>query len=313
MRSRWADLGGPTHYLEVVGDAGDAAPPLVCVHGLAGSHANWLAVADLLADHYRVLVPDLPGHGLTRPALRDCTVEGHARLLHRFVTEVAAPAGDPVALLGNSMGGLLCLRQAARTPATVSALALMAPAVPTGRSRLHPLTAAGFAGYAVPGLGELLIGSRRRRSTAEQLVAQSIWMCCADPSRVPADLVEAHQQLWRRRSGHRRLDAAYLTATRSLLGVLTRHRAYAAMTGAVSAPVLMVQGDLDRLVPVAAARRVAAAHPDWRYVELAGVGHVPMLEIPERTADLLRDWLAEVTGHTAPAVPAGPDRASGAP
>jgi pimeloyl-ACP methyl ester carboxylesterase len=44
-------------------------------------------------------------------------------------------------------------------------------------------------------------------------------------------------------------------------------------------------------VPVSAARDVAARHPGWRYVELAGVGHVPQLQVPERVAEEVFDFL----------------------
>jgi pimeloyl-ACP methyl ester carboxylesterase len=63
----------------------------------------------------------------------------------------------------------------------------------------------------------------------------------------------------------------------------------------------MVQGDTDRLVPVAAARDVAGRHPDWRYLELAGVGHVPQLQVPDRLAKELLGWLEEAALLRAPA------------
>ncbi|MGH3120870.1 MAG: alpha/beta fold hydrolase, partial [Streptosporangiaceae bacterium] len=66
--SRWADLGGPVHYLDYGGPAG--APVIVAVHGLEGSAVNWSAIAPLLTDRYRVLAPDLAGHGFTRSAGR---------------------------------------------------------------------------------------------------------------------------------------------------------------------------------------------------------------------------------------------------
>ena len=63
-------------------------------------------------------------------------------------------------------------------------------------------------------------------------------------------------------------------------------------------PVLMVQGDRDRLVAVGNARDVARRHPAWRYVELAGVGHVPQLQVPGRLAAEVLGWLDDL-----PAVP----------
>jgi pimeloyl-ACP methyl ester carboxylesterase len=53
----------------------------------------------------------------------------------------------------------------------------------------------------------------------------------------------------------------------------------------------MLQGDEDRLVQVTAARDVAQRNPRWTYVELAGVGHVPQLQVPERVASEMLGWL----------------------
>jgi pimeloyl-ACP methyl ester carboxylesterase len=70
---------------------------------------------------------------------------------------------------------------------------------------------------------------------------------------------------------------------------------------AIRVPVLLMQGVQDRLVPVAAAREAARRHPDWRYVELAGVGHVPQLQVPQVVADEILGWLRETAGVEEPA------------
>jgi len=57
-------------------------------------------------------------------------------------------------------------------------------------------------------------------------------------------------------------------------------------------PVLLLHGDRDRLVPVAAARAVARANPAWRFEVAHDVGHVPQLEVPDWTAGHILDWLA---------------------
>jgi pimeloyl-ACP methyl ester carboxylesterase len=132
-------------------------------------------------------------------------------------------------------------------------------------------------------------------------------MCCADPSSVPADVRARHVDLVLQREGYRRLEQAFLTTARSLLRTLASPRALAAELDRIQAPVLHLHGDQDKLVPVAAARKLASSRsgraPRWRYVELQGVGHVPQFEAPQRTADLLLDWLA-TTGRR-PAMIAG--------
>src|SRR6185369_5850332 len=81
MPSHIVDLGGPVHYA----DFGDDGPPIVCIHGLSGSHVNWLAVGPALARSGRVLAPDLAGFGLTPPSGRSSSVEANRALLDQFL------------------------------------------------------------------------------------------------------------------------------------------------------------------------------------------------------------------------------------
>jgi pimeloyl-ACP methyl ester carboxylesterase len=59
----------------------------------------------------------------------------------------------------------------------------------------------------------------------------------------------------------------------------------------IAAPVLLIRGDRDQLVPVAAARATAAHRQDWHYVELEGVGHLPQLQVPDLVAEHILGWL----------------------
>jgi pimeloyl-ACP methyl ester carboxylesterase len=89
------------------------------------------------------------------------------------------------------------------------------------------------------------------------------------------------------------MDRAFVAAARSLVRLLADPRSYRRAMASIRVPVLMVQGDADRLVPVEAARDVSRRHPGWRYLELAGVGHVPQLQVPDRLAKELLGWLEE--------------------
>src|SRR3954447_18740405 len=85
--SRTIDIGGAVHYVDFGGNP--AGPPVVLVHGLGGSHLNWDLLAPLLTDSARVFALDLPGFGLSEPAMRLATVQNNRRVLDRFVREVA--------------------------------------------------------------------------------------------------------------------------------------------------------------------------------------------------------------------------------
>ncbi|WP_461023779.1 alpha/beta fold hydrolase [Thalassiella azotivora] len=288
-RTRWVDVRGPVHcaVAEPPDGSRPGRPTAVLVHGLSGAHANWSTVAPhLLAAGYRLVAPDLPGHGLTPPAGRDTRLPALADLLAEVVRRVA---DGPVLLVGNSLGGLLAVEHAARHPDTVRLLALLAPVAPLGRGRPHPLTLLGFAAYSVPLLGEAVMGGRRRLPPRRQVEA-SLWMTCADPTRVSREVVDEHVAVLRRRAGHTGLERAFLATARSVVRRVVRPAVMRRALDDVRCPVLLVQGDADRLVPVGASRAAAAAHPDWTYVELPGTGHVPQLERPDEVADVLLRW-----------------------
>jgi pimeloyl-ACP methyl ester carboxylesterase len=117
-------------------------------------------------------------------------------------------------------------------------------------------------------------------------------LCCVDPDRVPREVLEAHIELARTREYYREMEAEFVLATRSTLWTLARRRRFNTLLRGIGVPVLLLHGDADRLVNVAAARAAARANPTWRYEELPDVGHVPQLEQPQRTAEILLDWLA---------------------
>ncbi|MGY1636052.1 alpha/beta fold hydrolase [Geodermatophilus sp. SYSU D00742] len=288
-RSLIADLGGPVHYIDFGGRAD--GPTVVLVHGLGGSHLNWDLLAPLLTPHARVYALDLPGFGRSEPGGRTTRVRDNVAVLDRFVRDVT---GGPVVLVGNSMGGMIALLEAARAPARVSGLVLVDPAVPGPRGRLDPAVATDFALYALPGVGERHLAARHRRRGARGSVTDMLELCGVDPAAVPPRLIERSAALIDERQDVAGMDRAFLTAARSLLLLLADPRLLRRAMAGIEVPVLLVHGDRDRLVPVSAARDVARRHPDWTYVELADVGHVPQLQCPERLAGHLLDWLPAV-------------------
>jgi pimeloyl-ACP methyl ester carboxylesterase len=218
-------------------------------------------------------------------------------LLNRFIEEVA---GSPVILMGNSMGGMISLSEAAAAPDTVTGLILLDPAVPFGAVRPDPSIIMMFLVNMIPGLGERVI-SRRRQFSPEQLVAGVLETVCADPSRVPPAVVGQHIEVARRRFGYTEADREFTVAARSVVsaaGYVTG-RAYRRAVDSVRCPVLMLHGTLDRLIPVAMARLAARAHPAWSLVVLPGVGHVPQLEVPDVCAAEIREWLGPAGRGTA--------------
>lgn len=289
VQSKYVDLDGKTHYLDYGGNK--QGPLLVCVHGLGGAAWNWSALAPLLTDDARILAPDLAGHGYTPALGRRTTVPGNRKLLERFLREVA---DEPVVLVGNSMGGAISALQAAATPDLVRAVVLVDPALPRPMlSPIDPRVAASFAALVVPGIGEAAMARRRRTVTAERIVRETLALCCVDPSRVPAEVVDTAIRMAKDRGRDREAGPSFLLAARSVIKLLTRPRRLNTALAAIQSPVLLIHGDQDRLVPVRVARSVAKAHPDWQLEIADDIGHVPQLEAADWTADVIRAWLRE--------------------
>ncbi|MGH2725225.1 MAG: alpha/beta fold hydrolase [Actinomycetota bacterium] len=83
---------------------------MVLMHGLGGSHLNWMRLGPRLAERARVYAPDMAGFGRTPPAARSTSVWANQRLLDRFLEVVT---GAPAILVGNSMGGMISILEAA--------------------------------------------------------------------------------------------------------------------------------------------------------------------------------------------------------
>ena len=284
MQSRFVDLDGPVHYA----DFGGEGRPVVLVHGLGGSHLNWLTVAPRLARRGRVLAVDVLGHGRTPSSGGTARISANVRMLGRFLETVA---GEPAVLMGNSMGGYLSLLLAAAEPAKVRSAVLVNAALPLARAKVDARFFVAFAGMALPLVGEALVHARWRRGP-ERMVRDLLELCCVDADRIPRDVFDAHVALAVERAGFaRRARRDFLAAQRSLMNRLLRRRRFFEMIATIGAPVLIVQGERDRLVQLAAARALAAARPDWSLEVLDGVGHVPQLETPERFLAVVEPWL----------------------
>lgn len=288
MKTRTITLpgqGGPLH----LADFGGEGPPIVLVHGLGGSHVNWMAVGATLAKRGRVLAPDLLGFGRTPLAGRRPGVRSNVDLLARFLRDEVK---EPAILVGNSMGGLVSMLTAAAHPALISRLVLVGAALPVPFGTPFDRTVASlFAVYAVPLVGELVLGYRLRKVGPEKVLRDTLRLCGISPSKVPTEIMETALSLARERVSYPWSNQAFLGSARAILRENAQPAKLHAELRAVQARTLLVHGTADRLVNVAVSRSVLKLRPDWALTELEGVGHMPQLEVPERWTEALTTWL----------------------
>ncbi|HEX7355598.1 MAG TPA: alpha/beta fold hydrolase [Mycobacteriales bacterium] len=267
--------------------AGGAGEPAVYVHGLGGSSTNWTDLMGLL--DFDGLAPDLPGHGRS-PAAPD----GRYRLSTHVaaVTALIESTGrGPVHLFGNSLGGAASTLVAAQRPDLVRSLTLISPAFP----QLDPrrIAEARMALLLLPG-APWLAQRMAARVTPEQRVRAVLELCYADPSRITAERMDEAVADARRHAEDDWAERAFVASARGLVAsyLLPGRRSLWSAAGRVTAPVTLIWGAQDALVPVSIAPRVRAA-----FTRAAGgatldvfedAGHVAQMELPERTASAVR-------------------------
>jgi pimeloyl-ACP methyl ester carboxylesterase len=293
------DLGGPVHWVDYGGpDQSDdpaAGVPVVMVHGLGGSHLNWVGIAPEIAQRHHVYAIDQAGFGLTPGTHRSTSVHANADLVARFVREVV---GRPAVLVGNSMGGMVSLLMTSAHPELVEGLVLIDPSIPVPRQRPDLAVSATFLLYATPFLGERYLELMTRRTSDRQRVQGVVNLCFADPGRANPAVVDAGVVLAGRRRTVPGQEVAFLGAARSLMKVLAAPRRYQSLIRSIDKPVLLVHGEKDRLVSITAARALAADNPSWETLFLPGVGHTPQLEVPDEVGERVTTWLGD--HHVAP-------------
>ena len=268
--------GPPSQFVDAAGmrlhvrDTGPRdAPALLLLHGFGGSLHTWDALAARLDGTYRVIRLDLPGFGLTGPDPgRDYSdARSHAVLMALMDRLGLARA----AVAGHSMGGRIAWTLAALHPERVERLVLLAP---------DGFASPGFAYGTAPKVPPLLRLLPYVMPTF--LLRASLVPAYADPAMVTDALVTRYR------------DMLLAPGVRSAILDRTAQAVLVdpvPLLRRIAAPVLVLWGAEDRMIPVRNADDYLAALPDAGLVTFPGVGHVLHEEAAEGTAAAVRDVL----------------------
>lgn len=269
--SRFMDLPDGTH-LHYRDEGNPAGPVLVLVHGYSASAADWDGWAKALGTTYRIIAPDLPGHGLTRtlPGYQSGP-DAQVTVVDALVNGLALPR---FVIAGNSMGGGVAWRYALAHPDRLNGLVLVDAAG-------WPAKEQGKDGALVFKLLNNPIARPIIKNLDDTALAkQGLESAFVDKSLVTPALVQRYTDL-ARAPGHRDI----LTA-RYAQDPATPER-----LAAIHTPTLVMFGKEDHLIPWTDGQRFASAIPGATLIVYPGVGHVPMEQIPEKSAADLRAWM----------------------
>jgi pimeloyl-ACP methyl ester carboxylesterase len=247
---------------------------VVLVHGLGGCAANWVDVAPLLAERRRVLVPELPGHGLSTPLP---SVPNLAVFAERVALLAEREQALPAAFVGHSLGAVVALRLALQRPDDVCALVLAAAAGISSTSRR--------VRYALRILG--IIGPRRFVAPWVDSVAGSPLLRyavfghwgAADPLIMSPEAVDGFLD-------GTRLTSDSVSAARAVVSDDVRPE-----LGELRCPTLVLWGARDTQLPLGDAFEFARRlNAPLRVI--ADCGHLLIGERPDLCADAIENFLA---------------------
>ena len=255
--------------------------PALFVHGLGGASTNWTDLMGTLSGHLDGAAVDLPGFGRSDPpSTGSYSLGTHSRAVIALLDKQDR---GPVHLFGNSLGGAVATRIAARRPDLVRTLTLVSPALPSVRPRrgIDPRLAL----LLVPGLSPLL--SKKLEAQSPEARARAVLqLCFGDPAEIPPQRLQEAAEEVGRRSGLAHSQDAFTGSLKGLVAsyVQTGPRSLWRQAATIQRPTLLVWGTRDRLVDVRLAPKALAAFPQSRLLVLPGVGHVAQLERPETVA-----------------------------
>lgn len=269
-------LNAPSDYLEAAGlrlhvrDTGSKdAPALILLHGVGSSLHSWEPWARSLSADFRVVRYDLPGFGLTGPDVTGDYSEARGmQVLEALMDKLSI---DRASLIGNSMGGRLAWRFAAEHPMRTDKLVLISP---DGFER--PGNAYGQT-PVVPVLARLL-----KYTLPRPLLRKQLALSYGDRTRLSEKTVTQYHDLMLARG----VRGAMLE--RAAQTILDDPRP---LLRSITAPALVVWGEMDALIPLSRAGCFAEALPAATLVTLPGLGHMPHEEDPDVPLAPVREFL----------------------
>jgi pimeloyl-ACP methyl ester carboxylesterase len=250
---------------------GGSGPPLLCLHGFTGTWRVWQLVLPALERHHDVLAPTLPGHAGGPPIVGDITTEQVLDSVERMMDGAGFGTAH---LVGNSLGGYLALRLAARGRAESVVAFAPAGGWAEGDGSFKD-TLALFATWrtemqAIAAHVDAMVRTVEGRRRATQAITLNF-------EHIPADLV-----------AHQLCGTANCEGVEVLIETALRE-GYSLDAERIACPVRIIWGTDDKLLewPSTAARfrEDWLPHADW--IELEGVGHCPQLDVPVETAQLI--------------------------
>lgn len=266
--SEFVSVSGMRWHVQRMG----SGPGLLLVHGTGAATHSWRELMPLLAKHFSVIAPDLPGHGFsTVPSSYTLSLPGMARLLNALLQTLEV---KPTLVFGHSAGAAILARMTLDH--------LISPRLLFSiNGALFPPH--GFAGHFFSPAAKLLANSSlvpklfawraSDRTAVERLIRST-------GSQIDAQGIEFYTRLVS--------NSAHVSSVLSMMANWDLNPLIRDLAG-LSVPLVLLIGDADRTIPAAQAEKIRALVPSARIKHLSGLGHLAHEEQPQLIADCVMD------------------------
>ncbi|MFO1126437.1 MAG: alpha/beta fold hydrolase BchO [Methylocystis sp.] len=263
--SRMLDAGGLCWHVQVLGEG----PPLLLLHGAGASAHSYRELAPLLASRFRVIAPDLPGHGFS--SSRGACTQSLPGMAKAVATLLRALGAAPEIAVGHSAGAAILARlvlDEAITPTVI--ISLNGAFTPFGGVASHLLPSIAKALLLNPFAPRYFAWSADRAAVARLLAGVG--------SKIDPRGVDLYARLM---SNPAHVEGALGMMAHWDLHALNRD------LPRLSTPLAMIVGANDRAVRPSSARKIADSLPNACVIEIGGLGHLAHEEAPETHAKLI--------------------------
>ena len=248
------------------------APAILLLHGFGASLQAWDDWAPALEKNLRVLRIDIPGFGLSGPAVNQDYSD--AADVARVIALLDQLGVQQVIIAGHSMGGRIAWNLAAAHPERVSKLVLLSPdGFPDPNAKSDKT-------YEVPALLGLLPYSLPQWALRVGGVAPAF----ADDSQLTPQMMQRYHDMM--------LAPGVRTALLERMRQ-TRNSNPVVRLQSIKIPTLLLWGEKDAFIPLSNAQDYLKAMPQARLVTLPGVGHVLHEEAPQASVQAVLDFLSQ--------------------
>jgi pimeloyl-ACP methyl ester carboxylesterase len=256
-------------------------PVIIMVHGFRGTHHGMDLIAKNL-DGYRIIVPDLPGFGESKPLTNEHSIDNYVKWLNEFIDGLNL--SKPPVLLGHSFGSIITSNYASKYPNTIEKLILVnpigAPALKGPRAITTRLAIMYFwLGRKLPERpATFLLASKA------VVMIMSTTMAKTKDKQLRQYIHNQHLEHFSSFANRKSVSEAFSASIRNNVRDVAHQ---------IPVPTLLIAGDIDDITPVNKQRELQKLFPNAKLEIIKSVGHLTHYETPGVVADAIKRFTSQ--------------------